>query len=76
MSRLRLRRKVVVGHWRDGGVQGQIGVWARAAAAWLETQRMKVARFGDNMRSVAVTEGDKVAAQAQFGYSVNGYGGW
>ena len=74
MSRLRLRRKVVVGHWRDGGVQGQIGVWARAAAAWLETQRMKVARFGDNMRSVAVTEGDKVAAQAQFGYSVNGYG--
>ena len=74
MSRLRLRRKVVVGHWRDDGVQDQIGVWARAAAAWQESGRIKVARFGDNMRSVAVTEGDKVAAQAQFGYSVNGYG--
>ena len=74
MSRLRLRRKVVVGHWRDEGAQDQIGVWARAAAAWQETGRIKVARFGDNMRSVAVTEGDKVAAQAQFGYSVNGYG--
>ena len=74
MSRLRLRRKVVVGHWRAENVLGQIGVWARAAAAWQETGRIKVARFGDNMRSVAVTEGDKVAAQAQFGYSVNGYG--
>ena len=74
MSRLRLRRKVVVGHWRDTRVQGQVAVWARAAAAWHETQGMKVARFGDNMRNVAVTEGDKVAAQAQFGYQVNGYG--
>jgi len=74
MSRLRLRRKVVVGHWRDDGVQDQIGVWARAAAGWQESGRIKLARFGDNMRSVAVTEGDKVAAQAQFGYSVNGYG--
>lgn len=74
MSRLRLRRKVVVGHWRDENAQDQIGVWARAAAAWQETGRIKVARFGDNMRSVAVTEGDKVAAQAQFGYSVNSYG--
>ena len=74
MSRLRLRRKVVVGHWRDETVQGQVGVWARAAAAWAETQNLKVARFGDNMRAVAVTEGDKVAAQVQFGYQVNGYG--
>ena len=74
MSRLRLRRKVVVGHWRADEVQAQIGDWARAAAAWHETGRIKVARFGDNMRAVAVTEGDKVAAQAQFGYSVNGYG--
>ncbi len=74
MSRLRLRRKVVVGHWRDETVQKQIAFWARAAAAWREMQGMKVARFGDNMRSVAVTEGDKVAAQAQFGYQVNGYG--
>ena len=74
MSRLRMRRKVVVGHWRDEAVQGQIGVWARAAAAWQETGSMKVARIGDNMRAVAVTEGDKVAAQVQFGYQVNGYG--
>ena len=74
MSRLRLRRKVVVGHWRDESVQGQIGAWSRAAAAWAETQNLKVARFGDNMRNVAVTEGDKVSAQAQFGYQVNGYG--
>ncbi len=74
MSRLRLRRKVLVGHWRAEAVPDQIGIWARAAAAWQETGRIKVARFGDNMRSVAVTEGDKVAAQAQFGYSVNGYG--
>ena len=74
MSRLRLRRKVVVGHWGDASVQDQIGVWARAAAAWAESGRIKVARFGDNMRAVAVTEGDKVAAQAQFGYAVNGYG--
>ncbi len=74
MSRLRLRRKVVVGHWRAETAPGQIAVWARAAAAWAETQNMKVARFGDNMRDVAVTEGDKVAAQAQFGYQVNGYG--
>ena len=74
MSRLRQRRKVVVGHWRDETAQASVGVWARAAAAWHETRRIKVARFGDNMRSVAVTEGDKVAAQAQFGYEVNGYG--
>ncbi|MYD11616.1 MAG: L-arabinose isomerase [Chloroflexi bacterium] len=74
MSRLRLSRKVVVGHWRDESAQAQIGIWARAAAGWAETQGMKVARFGDNMRNVAVTEGDKVAAQAQFGYQVNGYG--
>ena len=74
MSRLRTRRKVVVGHWRDETVQGQIAVWARAAAAWHVTQGIKVARFGDNMRNVAVTEGDKVAAQAQFGFQVNGYG--
>ncbi len=74
MSRLRLRRKVVVGHWRAAAVQAQVAVWARAAASWSATQRIKVARFGDNMRHVAVTEGDKVAAQAQFGYSVNGYG--
>jgi L-arabinose isomerase len=73
-TRLRQSRKVVVGHWRDEEVHGRLGAWMRAACAWAETRTMKVARFGDNMRQVAVTEGDKVAAQRQFGYSVDGYG--
>jgi L-arabinose isomerase len=74
MSRMRLDRKVVVGFWQDADVQNQIGAWCRAAAAWNDWQGARFARFGDNMREVAVTEGDKVAAQMQFGYSVNGYG--
>ena len=74
MSRLRLNRKVVVGFWQDHEVQRQLGTWCRAAAAWHDWQGAKFCRFGDNMREVAVTEGDKVAAQMQFGYSVNGYG--
>ncbi|HWH72329.1 MAG TPA: L-arabinose isomerase, partial [Candidatus Sulfotelmatobacter sp.] len=74
MSRMRLNRKVVVGFWQDAPVQEQIGAWSRAAAGWHDWQGAKFARFGDNMREVAVTEGDKVAAQMQFGYSVNGYG--
>ena len=74
MSRLRLNRKVVVGYWQEAEVQRQIGAWCRAAAAWHDWQGAKFCRFGDNMREVAVTEGDKVAAQMQFGYSVNGYG--
>jgi L-arabinose isomerase len=74
MSRLRLDRKVVAGYWQDAGVQRRIGAWSRAAAAWHDWQGAKFCRFGDNMREVAVTEGDKVAAQVQFGYSVNGYG--
>ena len=73
-TRLRQNRKVVVGHWGDLEVQDRVGAWTRAACAWAETRRLKVARFGDNMREVAVTEGDKVSAQRQFGYSVNGYG--
>ena len=73
-SRLRKNRKVVVGHWQDGDVLVQLDVWMRAACAWHDWQGMKVARFGDNMREVAVTEGDKVQAQKQFGYAVNGYG--
>ncbi|HYG33949.1 MAG TPA: L-arabinose isomerase [Clostridia bacterium] len=74
MSRLRMNRKVVVGYWQDAKIQGQIGAWCRAAAAWHDWQGARFCRFGDNMREVAVTEGDKVAAQMQFGYSVNGYG--
>ena len=73
-SRLRLNRKVVVGHWQDEDVHARLDVWMRAACAWADSQRLKLARFGDNMREVAVTEGDKVAAQRQFGYAVNGYG--
>jgi L-arabinose isomerase len=73
-SRMRLNRQVVVGHWASETVQREIGVWTRAACAWQDSQGMKVARLGDNMRHVAVTEGDKVQAQLQFGYSVNGYG--
>ena len=73
-SRLRIERKVVVGHWANPGVQEKIGVWIRAAAAWFDWQGGKVARFGDNMREVAVTEGNKVSAQIAFGYSVSGYG--
>ena len=73
-TRLRLNRKVVVGHWQDPGVQARIGAWSRAAAAWQDWQGARFARLGDNMREVAVTEGDKVAAQIQFGYSVNGFG--
>ena len=73
-SRMRLNRKVVVGYWKDPAVLAELGVWARAALAWADAQQLKVARIGDNMREVAVTEGDKVSAQIQFGYSVNGYG--
>jgi L-arabinose isomerase len=74
MTRLRLNRKVVVGHWQDTEVQLKIGIWTRAAAAWYDMQHMKIARFGDNMREVAVTEGDKVEAQIKLGLAVNGYG--
>jgi L-arabinose isomerase len=74
MSRMRLNRKVVVGHWQDKSVQQRIDVWARAAAGWHDWQGAKFCRFGDNMRQVAVTEGDKVEAQIKFGYEVNGYG--
>ena len=73
-SRMRKNRKVIVGHWQDQEVLEKLDVWMRAACAWNDWQGMKVARFGDNMREVAVTEGDKVEAQKKFGYSVNGYG--
>jgi len=74
VSRLRKNREVVVGHWKDPEVIGEVADWIRAAAGWHKTRTLKVARFGDNMREVAVTEGDKVGAQIQFGYEVSGYG--
>jgi len=73
-ARLKLARKVVVGFWQDAETISEIAAWARAAAGWNESQHLKVARFADNMRDVAVTEGNKVSAEAQLGYSVNGYG--
>jgi L-arabinose isomerase len=74
MTRLRQNRKVVVGHWQDKELQASVAGWTRVACAWNDWQGAKFCRFGDNMRQVAVTEGDKVEAQMTFGYSVNGYG--
>jgi L-arabinose isomerase len=73
-TRLRLKRKVVVGYYEDEEVQARIAAWMRAARGWHDWQGGKFARFGDNMRYVAVTDGDKVAAEIRFGYSVNYYG--
>jgi L-arabinose isomerase len=74
VSRMRKDRKVVVGHWQDEEVLEQINTWTRAAAGWHDWQGAKFARFGDNMRFVAVTDGDKVEAELKFGFSVNTYG--
>jgi len=73
-SRMRLNRKVVVGYWQDEDVHSELGVWTRAACGWQDLQGAKIARFGDNMRDVAVTEGDKVEAQLSMGFDVYGYG--
>lgn len=72
-ARMRQQHSVVAGHWEDRQAQEGIARWMRVCAAKHESQHLKVARFGDNMREVAVTEGNKVSAQIQFGYSVNGY---
>ncbi len=74
MSRMRLNRKVVVGHWQDTEVHERINVWMRAAGAWHDMQGTRFVRFGDNMRYVAVTDGDKVEAEMRFGFSVNTHG--
>ncbi len=73
MSRLRLPRKIVAGHWQDPAVQRRIGAWTRAAAGAHEARRLRVIRFGDNMREVADTDGDKVELQARFGTTCNTY---
>jgi L-arabinose isomerase len=73
-TRMRLARKVVAGHWQSESVIARIAAWVRAARAWHDWQGAKFARLGDNMRQVAVTEGDKVSAEMKFGFSVNGYG--
>ncbi len=73
-SRMQLGRTIVVGHWRDPSVAARIATWSRAACGWHEAHGLAVARFGDNMRNVAVTDGDKVEAELRLGISVNGYG--
>jgi L-arabinose isomerase len=74
LSRLGTRRKTVTGHVSDGRVTAAVGSWARAAAGWAATRALRLARFGDNMRFVAVTEGDKTEAEAVFGVQVNSWG--
>jgi L-arabinose isomerase len=74
MTRMRLNRKVITGHWQDPGVLQQLNAWTRAAAGRHDWQGAKFVRFGDNMRQVAVTEGDKVEAEITFGFSVNTHG--
>jgi L-arabinose isomerase len=74
-ARLRMNRKIVVGHWQDPEVAEELAGWARAALAVAESRQLKIARFGGmNMREVAVTGGDRVEAQIQLGWSINGYG--
>jgi L-arabinose isomerase len=72
-TRMRRNRRVIVGHWEDEQVHAELDSWFRAACACADQTHLKIARLGDNMRNVAVTEGDKVAAEKQFGYSVNGW---
>src|SRR5579859_4765477 len=74
VSRMRINRKVVVGHWQDADVHERLNWWSRAACAWHDAQSLKIARFGENMRQVAVTEADKVEAERTLGLSVNAYG--
>jgi L-arabinose isomerase len=73
-TRMGVARKTVAGHWQDPYVIDRIAAWSRAACAWREAHKLRIARFGDNMRQVAVTEGDKVEAQIRLGVAVNGYG--
>lgn len=73
-SRLRRQRKIVAGHWEEPEVMDEIGVWCQAAFATADANGSRLGRLGDNMREVAVTEGDKVEFQRCFGYEVNGFG--
>ena len=73
-TRLSVPRKTVVGHTSHAHTNARIGTWTRAAAGWHAVQNLKLARFGDNMRNVAVTEGDKTEAELRFGVSVNTWG--
>ncbi|MCD8282457.1 MAG: L-arabinose isomerase, partial [Prevotella sp.] len=70
-TRMRIRRKVVVGYWKDEAVQKKIAVWMRVCAAWADSRDMLILRFGDQMNNVAVTDGDKVEAEQRLGYHVD-----
>lgn len=74
LSRLRVPRKIVVGHWQDPSVAARVGAWARAACGRHESRNLKLARFGSNMRRVAVTDGDRLEAQVRLGVAVDGFG--
>jgi L-arabinose isomerase len=74
LSRLRVSRKIVVGHWQDPAVAERVGAWARAACGRHESRNLKLARFGSNMRRVAVTDGDRLEAQVRLGVAVDGFG--
>ncbi len=73
-ARMRLARKIIVGHWQDPEVTDRLCAWMRVVRGWQDMQGARFARFGDNMRRVGVTEGDKVSAETRFGYQVDGYG--
>jgi len=73
-ARMNLAHKIVVGHVTNPAVTAQVGTWTRAASGWAAIRSLKLARFGDNMRYVAVTEGDKTEAEIRFGLSVNTWG--
>ena len=70
-ARMRVRRKVVVGYWKDENTLTKIAVWMRVCAAWADSQDMLILRFGDQMNNVAVTDGDKVEAEQRMGYHVD-----
>ena len=70
-ARLRLHRKVIMGYWQDEAPLRELGLWMRSAVGAAESRSLKVVRFGDNMRQVAVTEGDKVETQIKLGWQVN-----
>ena len=73
MSKMGMARKVVVGHWQSESVVEKVSIWARVAVGKYKMKTLKLARFGDNMRFVAVTDGDKVSAEMKFGFEVNTY---
>ena len=70
-ARMRLPRKIIMGYWQDDPVLRELGLWMRSAVGYAESRSLKVMRFGDNMRNVAVTEGDKVEVQIKLGWQVN-----